>query len=283
METFRKILKVIKLIIPYILMLIFTILIYHYVRISMEKQLDYFTPIINGILSGVVTAVILFIVQIIWRKNVLIWFENLLYQDVCIEGEWSGVLIPYLGLDDLDKISKDIAWRQFIEMRRESIKRERKENKSNETVEASIIDEDTGEEEKISAEVVLSEKESNQSNSGESKKKTIKINLRAAPIVVRFEIKRTGHQISGKMLETGGASQIHSYLIEGSFKNLILSGCYETISKDHIDRGALSLMLFANGTKLEGFFSSYSDGSHKIVPMQCILRKRNQLNDDNNI
>lgn len=33
-------------------------------------------------------------------------------------------------------------------------------------------------------------------------------------------------------------------------------------------------MIIKNGEKLEGFFSSYEDGSHRIVPMKCILVKK---------
>lgn len=266
----------IKWIFPYLLMIAFGILIYYYISITIEKNLDYLTSIINGIISGVVTALILFIVQIIWRKNILIWIENLLYQDVCIEGEWSGFLVPYLGLDDLDKISKEIAWRRFKEMHRQRGKS--KETEKTEEVEASVYNEETGKDEKISAEVVLSEGNDSENEGNPPKKsRTIEINLSSIPIIVKVDIKRVGHKISGKMIEIGGASQVHSYLIAGSFKNLILSGCYETTNKDNIDRGALSLMLIDNGKKLEGFFSSYSDNTHKVAPMQCVLRKRNQL------
>ncbi len=283
MDKLKKVLKLIYGTLPYLLIISFGIAVYHYVSISITQNLNYYTSIISGIISGIVTALILFIVQIIWKKNVLVWIENLLYQDVCIEGEWSGLLVPFMGLEDLDKITQEIAWKRFKEMHKEA--RNSKKLEETEEVEASIYNEKTGKEEKISAEVVLSGVDDNDTKTKESVnsgKKTISVNLTSVPIIVKFEIKRVGHQITGKMIEIGGASQVCSYLITGSFKNLILSGCYETTSKDNIDRGALSLMLFDNGKKLEGFFSSYSDGRHKVVPMQCILRKRNQLaeNDD---
>lgn len=279
MDRLKKVLTFLNWIFPYLLMISFGIVVYHYVSLSITQNLNYFTSIISGIISGIVTALILFIVQIIWKKNVLVWIENLLYQDVCIEGEWSGFLVPFIGLDDLDKISKEIAWKRFKEMQRD--RKNSKETEETEEVEASVFNEKTGKEEKISAEVVLSGgNEAETNDSATSGKKTISVNLTSVPIIVKFEIKRVGHHITGKMIEIGGASQVCSYLITGSFKNLILSGCYETTSKDSIDRGALSLMLFDNGKKLEGFFSSYSNGGHRVVPMQCILRKRNQLADN---
>lgn len=67
----------------------------------------------------------------------------------------------------------------------------------------------------------------------------------------------------------------------GLFKNLILSGTYETFNKENMDRGAFSLMLIDNGKKFEGFFSVYNDDNHSISPMQCILRKQNKLADKN--
>jgi len=269
--------------VPYLLIISFGILIYHYISITITENLDFFTTIINGIISGIVTAVILFIVQIIWKKNILVWIENLLYQDVCLEGEWTGFLVPYLGLDHLDKISKEIAWKRFQQKQRTRTRPDKSEK--TESVEASVFNEKTGKEEKISAEIILSggnepKNTDDDENQNQKGKTTIEINLFSEPIIVKFEIKRVGHQITGKMIEIGGASQVCSYNITGSFKNLILSGCYETTSKNNIDRGALSLMLFDNGKKLEGFFSSYSDSGHRVVPMRCVLNKNDQTTEN---
>jgi len=284
MSVLKKVWKFLCWIFPYLMMIGFGVLIYQYISVTIVENISYFTTIINGIISGIVTALILFIVQIIWRKNVLVWIENLLYQDVCIEGEWSGFLVPFIGLDDLDKISKEIAWKRFKEAQRERANSNSSKQEKTEEVEASVYNEKTGKEEKISAEVVLSEgneaETADNSQTTGTRTRKIAINLASVPIIVKVEIKRVGHQVTGKLIEIGGASEVCSYMISGSFKNLILSGCYETTSKDNIDRGALSLMLFDNGKKLEGFFSSYSDSGHRVVPMQCVLRKRNQLSEN---
>ena len=240
---------------------------------------------IDGIISGVVTAIILFIIQVFWKKNLLVFIENLLYQDVKIEGEWNGFIVPFIGLDELDKMQKELAWSRFKEMRKknsfkseESLKPESKDNETNPmTTSATIYDEKTGKEEKVEAEIIY-DKKNNSSN--QSTKERSFISISAKPIVVRAELKRNGHKITGKIIEIGGASDIHTYEVNGTFKNLILTASYESSSENHIDRGALSLMLIQNGNLLEGFFSSYNDNDHCMSPMKCYLYKRSSRTND---
>ena len=240
---------------------------------------------IDGIISGVVTAIILFIIQVLWKKNLLVFIENLLYQDVKIEGEWNGFIVPFIGLDELDKMQKELAWSRFKEMRKknsfkseESLKPESKDHETNPmTTSATIYDEKTGKEEKVEAEIIY-DKKNNSSN--QSTKERSFISISAKPIVVRAELKRNGHKITGKIIEIGGASDIHTYEVNGTFKNLILTASYESSSENHIDRGALSLMLIQNGNLLEGFFSSYNDNDHCMSPMKCYLYKRSSRTND---
>ena len=240
---------------------------------------------IDGIISGVVTAIILFIIQVLWKKNLLVFIENLLYQDVKIEGEWNGFIVPFIGLDELDKMQKELAWSRFKEMRKknsfkseESLKPESKDNETNPmTTSATIYDDKTGKEEKVEAEIIY-DKKNNSSN--QSTKERSFISISAKPIVVRAELKRNGHKITGKIIEIGGASDIHTYEVNGTFKNLILTASYESSSENHIDRGALSLMLIQNGNLLEGFFSSYNDNDHCMSPMKCYLYKRSSRTND---
>ena len=243
-------------------------------------QDENYSPLIDGIISGIVTALILFIVQILWKKNLLIWIENLLYQDVKIEGEWNGFIVPFIGLEEIDKIQKEIAWQKFKKMRRENNifdsnhenKKQNENTSSNEISTATIYDEKTGKEETVEAEIIFDKKHNNES---EPKKERSFIKISSRPIVVRAELKRNGHKIYGKIIEIGGASDIHTYDVQGTFKNLILTASYESTSDSHIDRGALSLMLRENGRLLEGFFSSYNDDEHCMSPMKCYLYKRN--------
>lgn len=257
--------------------------IYFFIESIKTNSTSFFDSLINGIISGIVTAIIIFIFQIIWKKNILIWIENLLYQDVCIEGDWSGFIVPHFGLQEIDEIQKNHAWRSFKKAieRRENLNNEELKDEPNEITTASIINSETGEEEEISAEVIV-----HTSKNGETQEeskindKKRRLNISPKPIIVKAELNRKGHQITGRVIETGGASDVHTYNINGSFKNLILTATYESSSKDNIDRGALSLMLLRNGEILEGFFSSYGDNNHRITPMKCIFTKRNQVNDN---
>jgi hypothetical protein len=223
----------------------------------------------TGLISGLMTSFLLFIFAILWKKNIVPWFENLLYQDVCIEGEWSGILIPYLGLDHLDQAMKRAAWRKF----QERMKNENISDKSIPIESSSQIE--NSECKDVSAELIIRKPDCSDESENKPDDETIKISLSSVPIFVRVEMHRIGHKIRGRIIEVGGASKVHTYTINGSFKNLILSSSYETCNKDHIDRGALSLMLKNNGKTFEGFFSSYADNKNEITPMQCILNKQN--------
>lgn len=259
---------------PYFILVVSGVFLWWYLDGVGNGYAGIFDSLASGIISGLITALLLFVFTILWRKNVEPWFENLLYQDVCIEGEWSGILIPYLGLEDLDRVAKRTAWRRFQERLRKERAAER-----GEPVPALAVN-DRGERKEVSAELIFHRDTEQQTDTTHETEKHIKIAIGSVPIIIRVEIIRVGHRISGRIIEVGGASKVHTYTISGAFKNLILAGSYETCSRDHIDRGALSLMLKNNGKVFEGFFSSYSDNQHKIMPMQCILKKKNHLTDD---
>tara|TARA_R110002167_G_C12700574_1_gene653448 strand:+ start:1770 stop:2579 length:810 start_codon:yes stop_codon:yes gene_type:complete len=261
---------------PHFILIVAGVFLWWYLSETASSSGMVVSSLAGGIISGLITALLLFVFAILWRKNIEPWFENLLYQDVCVEGEWSGILIPYLGLEDLDRVAQKVAWRRF----QEKLKKERKEDRG-EPVPASSVSEQ-GEERDVSAELILHDDSNQDGGSEKEREKHIKIAIGVAPIIVRVEIFRVGHKVNGRIIEIGGASKVHTYTIHGTFKNLILAGCYETCSRDHIDRGALSLMLKNNGKVFSGFFSSYSDKDNKIVPMQCILKKKNQLADEQN-
>jgi len=275
---------------PYFTLLLTTIFLSIYTYKYFDVNAKLYDTLSTGVVSGLITSLLLFFIQIIWKKNIIIWIENLLYQDVCVEGEWSGIIVPFIGLDTIDKFQKEMAWKAFKQrVRKENSNAETPKTKNEvpEAEDAEIVDEeevDAEKAEQVTAEVVIhkTQEKSNKDQTENSQKQVrTELRLSPSPIIIRAEIRRSGHNINGRIIEIGGASKVHSYNICGTFKNLILSGTYETFSKDHMDRGAFSLMLLENGKKLEGFFSSYSDGEHRITPMQCILRKRHiDSNDD---
>lgn len=258
------------------------ILIYFFIKEVDKSESSFFSSIINGIISGIVTATIIFIFQIIWKKSIIVWFENLLYQDVCIEGEWSGFIVPHIGLKDIDKIQKELAWKELKKRKKEREKRNSKKENDDEYEEshtktkASSVNSETGENEELSAEVIIHTDKKNI----ETENKKIEFEFSPTPIFIKAELKRKGHSITGRIIETGGASDFHTYTVDGTFKNLIFTANYESCSKNHIDRGALSLMLLKNGEIFEGFFSSYGDNSHRILPMECVLSKRAPMDDN---
>ena len=276
MQYLKKFISMLWAILPHATLIFIGVFLWWYLNTTTTSSMPVISSIASGIISGLVTAFMLFVFAILWKKNITPWFENLLYQDVCIEGEWSGILIPYLGLEDIDEIAKKAAWNRYLRRIREEQKKER-----GEAIPASSID-DNGEGKEVSAELILHNDSVDSESKPQDYEKHIKISIGAVPIVIRVEIERIGHKITGRIIEIGGASKVHTYNISGSFKNLILSGCYDTCSRDHIDRGAMSLMLKNNGKEFEGFFSSYTDHKNKIAPMQYIIKKKNQLADDEN-
>jgi len=273
-NTVKRIIKFI----PYLLIIIFFVMCWQWFDIAISKKQDVYTTIVNGVISGVVTSILILIFSIIWRSNITPWVENLLYKDTKIEGVWNGILVPFIGIEEIDKKRVKFA---FAVIRRRKKRRNSPSNeKESETMESSStsvsasIHSDNGDKD-IEAELIFKDKKEN-SNKDEFEEKRILVGVTAGviPIEVRAEIKRVGHSIIAQVVEIGGASQIHTYKVRGSFKNLILTGEYENEDSTHIDRGSLSLMLLNNGSSLEGFFSSYADSDHRMAPFKCILKRQ---------
>ncbi len=269
---------------PYLLFLGFSILCWRWFEFANETQFKMAEPIVNGVIGGVVTSLLILIFSVVWRSNITPWIENLLYKDTKIEGVWTGVLVPFVGIDEIDKRRIKIAF-GIIERRRRKIKSESEVSSSNPEESgksfavAATAREADGDRD-IEAELII-KGVPNLENEGEQdelidRKFFLKIDKGMSPIEVRVEVKRAGHTVTGQMVEIGGASDIHTYSFSGSFKNLILTGQYENQDSAHIDRGSLSLMLRENGRRLEGFFSSYTDHDHCMAPFRCVLKRQNQ-------
>jgi hypothetical protein len=281
MESITKFLKVtgriaIKLI-PLTLLLIIGIFAYNYFNTSFfNSHSEWAPPIFNGVISGVVTAALLVALSITFRSHLRPTLENLQYRGVKIEGVWSGVLVPYVGVDEIDKRRIKIG---MAEIRRR--KRVRKEKGTNgdfgtKEISATAIGHD-GSQRNIDAELIANDDSEDGSDKDDDSevvgRKFFIAVSKFSPIEVRAQFERVGHEIKGEIVEIGGASDIHTYSVRGSFKNLILTGEYENNHSGHIDRGSLSLMLVKNGREFRGFFSSYADSDHKIVPFRCVLKR----------
>ena len=90
---------------------------------------------------------------------------------------------------------------------------------------------------------------------------------------IRMNLKRNGYKISGTFLGISGSEKGTISDIRADFKNLLLSGVYETSDKAIIDKGSFNLIAINNGKVLKGYFSAYENGSHSIRPFYCLLKK----------
>lgn len=281
MESIKKYLKlmcriIIKLV-PLVLLLATGIFSYNYFDASFFKShSEWAPPIFNGVISGVVTAGLLVALSITFRSHLRPTLENLQYRGVKIEGVWNGVLVPYIGVDELDKRRIKIGMAEI--RRRRKVRKEQSDTGSfgSNEISATAIGHD-GSQRNVEAELIANDSgeddvDKNDDSEVVGRRFFIAVS-KFTPIEVRAQFERVGHEIKGEIVEIGGASDIHTYSVRGSFKNLILTGEYENNHSGHIDRGSLSLMLVRNGREFRGFFSSYADSSHKIVPFRCVLRR----------
>lgn len=128
---------------PYVTMILVTGLLGFYIHKYFNSNEKLFDTITTGVVSGLITAILLFFIQIIWRKNIVVWIENLLYQGVCVEGEWSGIIVPFIGLETIDKFQKEMAWKSFKQRVRREMAADKEPDTSKENTEtqdAEIID-----------------------------------------------------------------------------------------------------------------------------------------------
>lgn len=273
--------KFIKKWLPYLTISLFVVIVWWILSKQTIPKDSILNTLAAGVVSGLVTAILLYVFNVFRIRHFHPWIENLLYKDARIEGVWSGFIVPYIGLDEIDRLNRQAAWHAFKESKLH------KENKANtRPIEASVEDE-RGTNKKVNAELILHGEidVENKEDKGDAKRKPINvtISIKPAPIMIRAEIFRVGHNVSGRVIEIGGASKIHTYCLDGSFRNLILAGKYENERQSNIDRGSFSLMLRNNGNRLEGFFSAYGDSQNKIVPMMCILKKQNENMENQSI
>jgi len=288
MKLISWLFKTTKKLAPYLILLSFGVLCWQWFSFTTQAQADIAEPIINGVVAGVVTSLLILVFSIIWRSNITPWIENLLYKDTKIEGVWNGVLVPFIGIEEIDKRRIKMAF-GIVERRRRKKKKKGEGKPNNQTNNSSLSLVASAHEEEserdIEAELIFKDRPEPESNEEQGelidRKVFVKINSGTVPIEVRVEIKRVGHSIKGQIVEIGGASDIHTYGFSGSFKNLILTCEYENQDCANIDRGSLSLMLRENGRSLVGFFSSYDDGEHNMAPFKCVLKRQGQkLNNE---
>lgn len=277
-ELLKRATQLVVKLLPYALLIGFGVLCWQWFDFATKNQQDVYTPIVNGVIGGVVTSFLILVFSIVWKSNITPWVENLLYRDTKIEGIWSGVLVPYIGIDEIDSRRVKVAFGIIEKRRKKRAQKQSGDEAQSESKDVSAsVSSDTGEEREIEAELILKNKSKDGSQEEIIERKAfLAIGAPIGTIEVRVEIKRVGHSLSGEIVEIGGMSQIHTYTVKGSFKNLIVTGEYENKDCTHIDRGSLSMMLLENGKLLEGFFSSYADSEHRMAPFKCVLRRQRE-------
>ncbi|PZU98122.1 MAG: hypothetical protein DCF32_20045 [Leptolyngbya sp.] len=249
------------------------VLVWRWVDHALAKSQNIMKPISEGVISGVITSLFILIFTALWRSKISEWLENITYRDARIEGVWQGFLLPYIGIREIDRLRLQAAW---LAVMNESSERTKSQDPDDAvTVEASVVS-STDETTSSSAELILPSEESKTNLGSESagkKSRSIKIGISVKPIKIRAELIRVGNRVKGRLIEIGGASEVHTYYIDGTFKNLMLCGKYENENPQNIDRGSFSLMLRENGSKFEGFFASYSEKGEEIYPFRCELKR----------
>lgn len=270
----------------YVALVLIAIFSWRWFDFANRNQVELLKPVIEGVVGGLVTSILLLIFATLWKKNITPWVENLLYRDAKIEGVWRGILVPYVGVEQVDKLRVAAAWRIFAKRNQERGNHPSVPKEGHEIETEATVKESGNKERHVKAKLILANSDAKTGNGQEQngstneKPEQVEIKIRVAPIEVRVEIFRIGHTITGNIVEIGGASQVHTYTVNGSFRNLILSGQYENLDERNIDRGSFSLMLRNNGKKFEGFFSSYGDNTHSIHPFRCILKRHGESSKD---
>lgn len=276
-DVLKELFSLVYSLLPPMLLLLIGIFSYKYFDTKFfESHSQWAPPILNGVISGIVTALLLVIFTVTFRSHIKPALENLQYRNVKIEGIWDGLLVPYIGVDEIDNDRIRIGMAEIRRRKRSRKKPVDSTESKNMEISASEVG-NSGDRRNIKAELITGESE-DKSSEQESDTEVVKRRIFIAvakfmPIEVRAQFERVGHDIKGEIVEVGGASDIHTYSVTGSFKNLILTGEYENKHSGYIDRGSLSLMLVKNGNELKGFFASYSDNNHEIKPFRCVLTR----------
>ncbi|WP_413114103.1 hypothetical protein [Thaumasiovibrio sp. DFM-14] len=80
-----------------------------------------------------------------------------------------------------------------------------------------------------------------------------------------ISVVQRGNCISGTIKTLEGQDRGSSYKFTGSFKNLILTGTYESTSKYMTDRGTFTLKLSDNGGELKGITTYVGDTNGSLT------------------
>jgi len=160
--------------------------------------------IVAGVIAGLIATLISVLFREVWLKIVQAWYQNILYEDAKIEGQWYGKC-DYFDTE----------------------------------TEVGLLD----------------------------------IKHKEKPNYYNIQLKRIGHNIKGTMICERGWEEGRIYLINGTFKNLMLTATYEPNDKSSMERSSMTLMLKNNGRSLKGYVSMYMDEFDSVSPGKMIWTK----------
>jgi hypothetical protein len=211
------------------------------------------TGIFAGVVAGIVTAILMWLCKEVYVKSIKPNIANMLYRDAEVAGRWKAEF-SYASLDEhrLDEFASNVRKNERHKIMKElnevaKLAKQKKEKEINPSPETNEVP------------------ETENKATIESKKNTAVIKKRAKPSnEFAVTLKRQGHNITGTMLCTKGHNEGRHYTLLGTFKNLILTGTYESTDTNEIERGTISLMLKHNGKCLNGHLVALSDEAHEL-------------------
>lgn len=100
-----------------------------------------------------------------------------------------------------------------------------------------------------------------------------KATIEGADVERIWVITRKGHAITAKVTSTHGPDAGETYLVQGTFKNMVLTGSYENTDRASTDRGTYTLRLVHDGALMEGVLLASSSDSSCVLSSPYILTR----------
>lgn len=220
----------------------------------------------TGVLAGIVTSVLIGLARKFWSSIIKPAIEDILYRDAKIEGRWKAQFSE--ASVDPQRVRRIIASTRKNEQSKllnaiKQVAEAEKAKKIKEHIEAP--------DEQAKKEDTAPEKPNKS-----TEKKQVAEESHDWLHTFAVTLERKGHIVSGTMLGTTGGNEGRNYVISGSFRNLILTGTYESTDRSEIERGCFSLMLKNNGSCLHGYMVAYSDNDHELGAIRTTWSRHRQ-------
>lgn len=88
----------------------------------------------------------------------------------------------------------------------------------------------------------------------------------------RISIERIGYNVIGTAFCVEGPMEGQIYAFSGTFNNLLLTAYYRVANTRRLERGAFTLMLVEDGSKLQGHLTYYDDRTSSVRSAPCEWR-----------